>query len=93
VQAQSVVYVVCSPEEKHYTSNMLYKEYRCPSCNKLLFKGLLVDSEVEVKCRGCGQLHSIIGESKEKLLCFKEDCTGRKKITDAVREGRYSLAP
>jgi DNA-directed RNA polymerase subunit RPC12/RpoP len=67
---------------------MPYKEYRCPSCRKLLFKGLLVDSEVEVKCRGCGNFHLFSGESKGKLLCYKEDCVNRKKIADVRQEGK-----
>lgn len=62
---------------------MPYKEHRCPSCNKLLFKGLLVDSEVKAKCRGCGELHIFRGESKEKLLCFKGDCPNRKTRSEA----------
>lgn len=55
----------------------LIRDYRCPSCNKLLFKGILVDSEVEAKCRGCGKLHTFHGEQKDTLLCFKENCPGR----------------
>lgn len=34
-------------------SSMLLTEYRCP-CGKLLFKGLVCLSIVEVKCRRCG---------------------------------------
>lgn len=64
---------------------MLYKDYRCPSCHKLLFKGLLVDSEVEVKCRGCGGLHIFHGEPKDKLLCFTEQCPNRKTINDVTK--------
>ena len=35
----------------------ILQEYRCPDCHKLLCKGVLTgkDSEVEVKCRGCGR--------------------------------------
>lgn len=71
---------------------MPYKEYRCPSCHKLLFKGLLVDSTVEVKCRGCGGLNPFTGESKGKLLCYKEECGNRKTMADAVEEGKRALA-
>jgi phage FluMu protein Com len=71
---------------------MLFKEYRCPACDKLLFKGLLVDSEVEVKCRGCGNLHSFSGVPKEQLVCYKENCPNRKKIKDAIAEGQQALA-
>ncbi|OGZ06770.1 MAG: hypothetical protein A3C93_02400 [Candidatus Lloydbacteria bacterium RIFCSPHIGHO2_02_FULL_54_17] len=67
---------------------MLYKEHRCPACNKLLFKGILVDSEVEVKCRGCGSLTSFHGEPKEKLLCFKENCPNRQSRSAAAKEGK-----
>ena len=67
---------------------MLYQQYRCPSCAKLLFKGVLVDSEVEVKCRGCGALSTFHGISKDMLLCFKEGCLGRQKRSDAVKAGK-----
>ena len=67
---------------------MLYHEYRCHSCSKLLFKGVLVDSEVEVKCRGCGSVCTFHGISKEKLLCFTEHCPARKTRTDAMKEGK-----
>jgi len=67
---------------------MIYQDYRCASCGKLLFKGLLVDSEVEVKCRGCGALGTHHGVPKEKLLCFKEDCANRKTRGAATKEGK-----
>lgn len=71
---------------------MLYKEYRCPTCDKLLFKGLLVDSTVEAKCRGCGNLHSFFGESKDKLLCFTQHCPNRRTKEDVIEEGKKALA-
>ncbi|KKU78661.1 MAG: hypothetical protein UY04_C0030G0011 [Parcubacteria group bacterium GW2011_GWA2_47_7] len=58
---------------------MQFQEYRCNSCQKLLFKGILVDSEVEVKCRGCGSLNTFRGVSQERLLCFKDECPNRVK--------------
>lgn len=69
---------------------MLYNEYRCSFCNKLLFKGILVDSEVETKCRGCGSVCTFHGEGKEKLLCFIEHCPGRKSPTTAVFKEKTS---
>lgn len=71
-----------------YDGGMLYKEYRCNSCHKLLFKGVLVDSEVEVKCRGCGGLNTFHGISQERLLCYKEQCPNRQTRTDAMKEGK-----
>jgi phage FluMu protein Com len=40
------------------------QEYRCPNCQKLLCKGALEgsDSEVEVKCRGCGKICAFHGQ-------------------------------
>lgn len=59
---------------------MTFQEYRCETCAKLLFKGVLVDSKVEVKCRGCGAVTTFTGVEKEKLLCFIGDCPGRKTL-------------
>jgi len=35
-------------------------EYRCP-CGKLLFKGVLFDAHVEIKCKGCNKMITIDG--------------------------------
>lgn len=29
------------------------KEYRCTTCNKLLFKGLIVKASISIKCNKC----------------------------------------
>ncbi len=54
-----------------------YKEYRCPNDNKLLFKGVLIDSAVEVKCRSCKEIITINGEPENKYICMKESCANR----------------
>lgn len=54
-----------------------YKEYRCPNDNKLLFKGVLIDSTVEVKCRSCKEIMTITGEPENKYICMKESCENR----------------
>lgn len=56
-----------------------YNEYRCNECNKLLFKGVLVDSEVEVKCNRCNNLNNFIGEPLSEFTCLKGDCLNRVK--------------
>lgn len=58
---------------------MLLREYRCTACNKLLFKGVLVDSTVEIKCKGCGNLVTFQGEEKNAFLCMKQHCPNRVK--------------
>ncbi len=53
-------------EERNY----FLKEYRC-SCGKLLFKGMLQDGTVEVKCRHCRRFASFLvrdGIQKETYL-------------------------
>ncbi len=47
-----------------------------------MFKAILVESEIEVKCRACGELNVFQGISQEKLLCFKENCERRVKRDD-----------
>jgi len=63
---------------------MVYQQFRCETCKKLLFKGVLVDSEVEVKCRGCGNMNTYHGLSKERLLCFVDPCPGRVSKREAA---------
>ena len=62
------------------TPAALYNEYRCKNCDKLFFKGILVDSEVEVKCKRCGTIRTIKGVSKDKLVCFKYPCPNRVAV-------------
>ncbi|MBI3633295.1 MAG: PAS domain-containing protein [Candidatus Vogelbacteria bacterium] len=47
------------------------KEFRC-FCGKLLFKGLLLSSVIEIKCTRCGVLKSIksINENSHRPNCF-----------------------
>lgn len=63
---------------------MIYQNFRCSSCDKLLFKGILVDSGVEVKCRGCGAMNEFKGVSKDRLICFKPECSGRVSFEDVA---------
>ncbi len=55
----------------------MHQEYRCKNCDKLLFKGLLVDSEIEVKCKRCDKIVTIVGVSKDKFVCLKYPCVNR----------------
>ncbi|MBI2484057.1 Com family DNA-binding transcriptional regulator [Candidatus Uhrbacteria bacterium] len=55
-----------------------YNEYRCKECSKLMFKGLLVDSEIEVKCRRCGAVNLYQGVSSTRYLCLIADTCPNK---------------
>lgn len=58
----------------HTDTTEIFKSYRCPGCNKLLFKGSLVISTVQVKCRKCGLLATfnclddVVDEERFSLL-------------------------
>ena len=58
---------------------IILREYRCTNCQKLLFKGVLVDSTVEIKCKGCSNLITFVGEPRDALICRKEHCPYRVK--------------
>ncbi len=57
-------------------SQNLLKEYRC-ACGKLLFKGLLLFSVVEVKCKRCGNTVSFgklaPGEERVSFAVFLDE--------------------
>jgi PAS domain S-box-containing protein len=36
---------------------LFLNEHRCQNCNKLLFKGIFIDSIVEIKCSRCGTIN------------------------------------
>ena len=55
----------------------ILREYRCPKCQKLLFRGLLIDSQIEIKCSRCREIRVLMGEKEEPLLCYKAECANR----------------
>ncbi|MDP2587818.1 MAG: hypothetical protein Q8P33_03545 [bacterium] len=62
------------------------KEYRCRQCSKLLFKGVLVESTVEVKCKGCRALSTFTGEPANKYVCLVYPCPNRVSAGLAKKE-------
>lgn len=68
----STAFVLGSLDKKYL------KEYRCPTCNKLLAKGSMSshDDLLEVKCRGCSTICLFRGEHaeivKERSRLIKE---------------------
>ncbi len=70
-----------------------YKEYRCPNDNKLLFKGVLIDSAVEVKCRSCKEIITINGEPESKYICMKENCENRVAVAPIQPAAAQPVAP
>lgn len=52
-------------------------EYRCPTCHKLLFKGVVVEAEIEVMCKGCKSVATITRSKYDDLLCMIDPCPNR----------------
>lgn len=73
----------------HANTPEFLQVYRCPGCDKLLFKGILVISTVQVKCKKCGtlatfsQLDSNMHEDQFTLLA---DNTGRVVATGPYKK-------
>ncbi|MFA5080080.1 MAG: Com family DNA-binding transcriptional regulator [Candidatus Paceibacterota bacterium] len=51
-------------------------EYRCIHCNKLFFKGVIKEGEIEVKCRGCKNINPI------KILRLNNDDPPEKDLRE-----------
>lgn len=60
--------------------SVAYREYRCEKCHKLLFKGLLIESEIEVKCKQCHTLNVVKASQFNELLCAIAKCPHRIAI-------------
>lgn len=58
------------------------RDYRCAHCRKLLFKGLLVEGSVEMKCRHCRALTVVSASRFNELLCLIEKCPNRIACAD-----------
>lgn len=53
------------------------REYRCNDCKKLLFKGFLVESVIEVKCKSCHSMNIVESSKYDRLLCAIDPCPNR----------------
>ncbi|MDO8626719.1 MAG: hypothetical protein Q7K39_04710 [Candidatus Magasanikbacteria bacterium] len=56
---------------------IVYKEYRCSGCKKLLFRGWLAEGEVEVKCKSCHAFTTIKQSQFNAMLCAILPCPHR----------------
>ncbi len=53
------------------------------ACKKLLFKGLLIESVVEIKCRSCQTMNTLESSRSDELICMVSPCPYRKSIKDS----------
>lgn len=56
------------------------KEYRCYGCQKLLFKGVVVESVIEIKCRACHEMNEIVEHSLNEYMCGVVPCPHRVPV-------------
>lgn len=59
-------------------------EYRCTHCHKLLFKGILVEGDIEIKCKACHEFNTIAHSNMNDLLCMIAHCPHRVHMTPPV---------
>jgi phage FluMu protein Com len=43
--------------------NTRIKDCRCKHCQKLLFKGLIIEAVIEIKCKACKNINKISREN------------------------------
>lgn len=60
------------------------RDYRCESCHKLLFRGVIVEGSVEIKCRSCHAINTITGNHMVEYLCAFRTCPYRIAPTPAA---------
>jgi len=53
------------------------KEYRCPTCNKLIFKGKSKHAVIEIKCKRC-KIKTVISEEAPGIALIKSDFTSER---------------
>jgi len=53
------------------------REFRCHKCHHLLFKGLLVEGIIEIKCDSCNEQNVLKSSQFNELLCAIPICPGR----------------
>lgn len=57
-----------------------YNDYRCASCQKLLCKGVLVEGEIEIKCKACHEFTTIKAAAMNEYLCGVQNCPQRVEM-------------
>jgi phage FluMu protein Com len=58
------------------------REYRCSNCKTLFFKGLLVEVEIEVRCKRCHTMNTVQVSRFDDYLCLVYPCPHRIKLAE-----------
>ncbi len=62
------------------------REYRCQACKKLLFKGALVESVIELRCKHCHYTNIIESSAFNELLCAVYPCPHRLTVEETANK-------
>ncbi|MBI2551084.1 hypothetical protein HYV73_01935 [Candidatus Uhrbacteria bacterium] len=61
------------------------KEYRCTGCTKLLFKGIIIEGTVELKCKQCHAMNTIHRSDLEEFICLIAPCPHRVSVPSSTK--------
>lgn len=53
------------------------KEFRCKECKKLLFKGVLIEGYVEIRCKSCHSTSLFKETQLKEYFCGIKDCPAK----------------
>jgi phage FluMu protein Com len=67
-------------------------EYRCSSCKSLLFKGVLIEGEVEARCKKCHGMNTFAASASDAYLCLVSPCPHRISLPSVAKK-RLSTPP
>ncbi len=56
------------------------KEFRCKDCKKLLFKGVLIEGVVEIRCKSCHGTTVFEATELKEYFCGIRDCPAKVLI-------------
>ncbi|MEK7122411.1 MAG: hypothetical protein AAB855_00990, partial [Patescibacteria group bacterium] len=49
-------------------------------CKKLMFKGIVIEGVVEIKCRSCHTINTVSASEMKEYLCAIKNCPGRIRL-------------
>lgn len=66
-----------------------YQEYHCKNkeCHKLLFKGFVIEGDVEIKCKRCHEITLVRKTEMDEYLCAIKNCPNKIPLRDRVKSG------
>jgi len=57
-----------------------YRDYHCLTCKKLLFKGIIIEGDVEIKCKRCHEISLFKKSELDDYLCAIKNCPNKVRF-------------